>query len=88
MIKNKNTHLPEYSELVQHLTWERKRLGLSQTEVAKAVGMSQSDISKIENQERRMDVHEFRCLLAAYHIHDNPRLGRLVRNFLGAGDAN
>lgn len=86
MNKSKSTYSPEYSELIDLLTRERKRLGLSQAEVAPAIGMSQSDVSKIENQERRIDVYEFRRLLSAYRIQDNPRLKGLVRDFFGIGN--
>lgn len=83
MNKSKSIYSPEYSDLIELLTRERRRLGLSQAEVGESVGMSQSDISKIENQDRRIDVYEFRKLLTAYRIQDNPRLKRYVRDFFG-----
>lgn len=83
MSKSKTIHSPDYSALIDILNRERKRLGLSQSEVAEAIGMSQSDISKIENQERRIDIYEFRNLLSAYRIENNPRLKEVVLDFLG-----
>ncbi len=83
MSKNKSIHSSEYCELIELITSERKRLGLSQAEVAKYIGMSQSDISKIENQERRMDVFEFKRVLFAYRVNENMHLKRLVLNYLG-----
>ncbi|MDQ5911680.1 MAG: hypothetical protein QG599_3778 [Pseudomonadota bacterium] len=83
MNKNKSIYSPEYADLVELLTRERRRLGLSQAEVGESMGMSQSDVSKIENQDRRIDVYEFRKLLAAYRVQDNPRLKRYVQDFFG-----
>ena len=59
----KTIHSNEYSRLVEMLTSERKRLGLSQSEVAIAIDLTQSDVSKLENQERRMDVLEFKRII-------------------------
>ena len=86
MNKNKSIHSPEYSDLIQWLTRERNRLGLSQAEVAESLGMSQSDISKIENQERRIDVLEFKRLLLIYRISDNPKLKHYIQDFFGVVD--
>jgi transcriptional regulator with XRE-family HTH domain len=83
MSKSKSIHSSEYSELIESLTRERKRLGLSQADVARAIGMSQSDVSKIENQERRVDVLEFKKMVQAYRIHSNPHLKKVVFTFLG-----
>ncbi|HOW76884.1 MAG TPA: helix-turn-helix transcriptional regulator [Candidatus Competibacteraceae bacterium] len=83
MNKSKSIYSPEYSDLIKRLTRERRQLGLSQVEVGESIGMSQSDVSKIENQDRRIDVYEFRKLLTAYRIQDNPRLKRYVRDFFG-----
>jgi transcriptional regulator with XRE-family HTH domain len=86
MNKSKSIHSPEYSDLIETLTRERKRLGLSQAEVGQMIGMSQSDISKIENQERRIDVLEFKHLLFAYRVNDNQKIRRYVRDFFGVGN--
>ena len=83
MSKSKSIYLSEYSVLIERLTRERRRLGLSQAEVGKSIGMSQSDISKIETQDRRIDVYEFRKLLTTYRIQDNPRLKQDIRDFFG-----
>lgn len=37
----------------------RKEAGLTQMEVAQAMGWPQSDLSRVENGERRLDVVEF-----------------------------
>jgi transcriptional regulator with XRE-family HTH domain len=86
MNKSKSIHSPEYANLIETLTCERKRLGLSQTEVGQLIGMSQSDISKIENQERRVDVLEFKCLLLAYRVSENQKLRRYIQGFFEVGN--
>lgn len=83
MDNKKSIHSPEYSELIQWITQERKRLGLSQAEVGKALGMSQSDISKIENQERRIDILEFKNLILIYRVSDNFKLKNYIKNYFG-----
>lgn len=85
MNKIKSIHTLEYSDLIEWLTSERKRLGLSQAEVGESIGMAQSDISKMETQERRMDVLEFKRILQVYRISDNPKLRRYVQEFFGIG---
>lgn len=85
MNKCKSIYSPEYSELIERLTSERKRLGLSQSEVASQLNMSQSDVSKIENQERRIDVLEFKRILMVYRVHENSQLRRYVQEFFGIG---
>lgn len=82
MNKTKTIHNQEYSNLIDMLGQERKRLGLSQTEVARRLNMTQSDISKIESDERRLDVLEFKALLKVYRIGENLKLKELVTRFL------
>lgn len=83
MKRNKTIHNDLYTQLIEALSQERKRLGLSQTEVAQCLKMRQSEISKVESFERRLDILEFRDLLKVYRIQDNAHLMRLVCKFLG-----
>jgi transcriptional regulator with XRE-family HTH domain len=53
-------HRDEYQILVKRLRAERLKAGLSQTEVARHLGKSQSYVTKIEISERRMDVVQLR----------------------------
>ena len=85
MKKEKTIHAERYSRLIDELCAERKRLGLSQDEVANALGLSQSDISKIETRERRLDVFEFSRILHIYRVNENAKLKRLVSEFFGLG---
>lgn len=81
MKRNKTIHHNKYSDLIKKLYQERKRLGLSQSEVANSLKMTQSEISKIETCERRIDIFEFKELLFVYRIHDNLKLKKLVMEF-------
>lgn len=56
-------HDHRYRCLVQLLTKLRKEASLSQSELAIFLGLSQSDISKIESFERRLDALELFELL-------------------------
>lgn len=83
MKKDKSIHNPLYQSLIESLANERKRLNISQSELAIIVGLNQSDVSKIELLERRLDVLEFASILNVYRIHENKKLSELVVDFLG-----
>lgn len=72
-----------YRKLVNELTQERIRLNISQGELATQVGLNQSDVSKIEKFERRLDVLEFSMILKALRIKENVRLQNIVKDFTG-----
>ncbi len=59
-------HSNRYRELVARLTTTRKRAGLTQVEVARALGKLQSFVSKIEQCERRLDPIELLDLVELY----------------------
>jgi transcriptional regulator with XRE-family HTH domain len=82
MKRSKTIHNEQYCNLIEGLCQERKRLGISQTEVADFLQMRQSEISKIETLERRIDVFEFKQLLKIYRINDNLKLKKLIMDFL------
>ena len=81
MSKSKTIYSPEYIELIDILASERKRLDLSQAEVAEQLGLRQTDISKIENKERRLDVLELKKLLKIYRVSKNSKLRIAIENF-------
>lgn len=72
-----------YQKLVNELMQERIRLNISQGELATRIGLNQSDVSKIEKFERRLDVLEFSMILKALRIHENVRLQMIVKDFTG-----
>lgn len=80
---SKTIHDSVYRRLVNELTQERIRLNISQGELASAVGLNQSDISKIEKLERRLDVLEFALILKALRVKENVRLQNIVKDFTG-----
>lgn len=54
----KSSHSPEYAKFLEMLKAAREQAGLTQVELAKRLRMTQSDISKCERGERRLDVVE------------------------------
>jgi len=83
MGKEKSIFDETYRALVQELAQERLRLNISQGDLATSIGLHQSDISKIEKLERRLDVLEFARILEVFRISENRRLDSLVKAFLG-----
>ncbi|PHS69511.1 MAG: hypothetical protein COB23_06045 [Methylophaga sp.] len=81
MIKPKSIYDPLYNSFIKRLVQERKRLNLSQVEVADRLQMTQSDVSKIENNERRLDILELKNLLAIYQLNENIELKKALKNF-------
>lgn len=55
----KSFHTQEYADLIQGLIEARKSAGLTQQDVADALGKPQSYVAKIEGCERRLDIAEF-----------------------------
>lgn len=85
-MSKKTIHAKEYAQIIGVLTSERKRLGLSQVEVATALNMSQSDVSKFETQERRLDILEFKRLIDLYRVGENAKLCSQIKSFFGLSD--
>jgi transcriptional regulator with XRE-family HTH domain len=83
MKRSKTIHHAKYCAIIDALKAERQRLGLSQKDVADALGVTQSEISKIETYERRVDVWEFKNLLALYRAPSNETLRRSMIAYLG-----
>lgn len=61
----KSIHTHEYGVAVGLIREFRERVGLTQVELAVAVGKKQTFISKVERGETRLDVIQLRTLLAA-----------------------
>ncbi len=55
----KSFHTQEYADLIEGLIEARKSAGLTQQDVADALGKPQSYVAKIEGCERRLDIAEF-----------------------------
>lgn len=56
--KHRSIHDPRYQSLIEELVKLRKGKGVSQKELAKHLHVLQSDISKIEQCQRRIDLIE------------------------------
>lgn len=82
MSRTKTIYNKEYCSFIQCLCDERKRLGLSQLEVANRLGMTHSEISKIEAAERRVDIFELKKILKVYRVQHNERLKNIIIDFL------
>lgn len=82
-IMSKTIHDNLYQRLINELAQERIRLNISQGELAAQIGLNQSDVSKIEKFERRLDVLEFSMILKALRINENVRLQMIVKDFTG-----
>ncbi len=87
MIKTKTIYDKLYQSLINELTKERIRLSISQSELAVNIGLNQSDISKIEKFEKRLDVLEFSLILKELRINENIRLQRIVNDFTGVPES-
>ncbi|MCR6625346.1 MAG: helix-turn-helix domain-containing protein [Pseudoxanthomonas sp.] len=62
---SKTIYRAEYRELIERLRGRREKIGLSQSEVARALGWPQQRLSAIEAGARRLDVMEFFELTSA-----------------------
>ena len=61
-------HSPRYRQFLERLRAARLAAGLTQAQVASALGKPQSFMSKSENGERRVDAVEFADLAAIYRV--------------------
>ena len=63
-------HDPRYRKLIASLVKTRKRIGITQLEIADALELGQPDISKVERFERRLDILEFLGWLKVFSSKD------------------
>ncbi|MFO0893022.1 MAG: helix-turn-helix transcriptional regulator [Isosphaeraceae bacterium] len=73
----KSIYTREYKVLLRLLREARERAGVTQVELARRLGQTQSFVSKIEVGDRRLDLVQLRTVLAALDV----RLGSFVRRF-------
>lgn len=64
----KSIHSAQYALFLKVFRQTRRRAGLTQVELAKRVGETQSFISKCERGERRIDVVELRAFCRAFGV--------------------
>ena len=65
---SQSVHSPQYRRFLRLLVKTRESCGLTQVEVAHAIGRPQSFVSKAESGERRLDVVELLQLLSAMGV--------------------
>ena len=61
---DKTIYTREYTVLLRLLVERRQRSGLTQSELAKKLGLTQSTVSKFERGDRRLDVIQLRTICA------------------------
>ena len=64
----KSVFSKDYKRFLTQLRAARERAGLTQEEVARRLGQTQSWVSKCERGERRIDVLELRAFCRAFEV--------------------
>lgn len=71
----KSIYTREYAVVLRLVREAREHAGLTQVEVAKRLGQSQSFVSKMERGDRRIDIVQLRAICRLY----GSTLGQFVR---------
>lgn len=71
---------PEYTQLRRQLARAREEKGLTQADLAAALGRTQSFVSKYELGERRLDVIDFLLVCQQLQIDAADLISRLERD--------
>ena len=64
----KSIYTREYDAFLRLLRQAREEAGLTQVELAAALGKSQSFVSKVERGETRLDIVQLRTVLTALEV--------------------
>jgi transcriptional regulator with XRE-family HTH domain len=80
---SKSIHSAEHIALRQLLIGARKKVGLTQAEVAGRLGRPQSFVAKYEGGERRLDVLEFVTVVRALEADPVRMLRQLLKQAAG-----
>jgi transcriptional regulator with XRE-family HTH domain len=75
----KSIHSARYAVFLKILKEARERAGLTQVEVAKRLGETQTFVSKCERGERRIDVMELRMFCQVFGISLKQFVGALEK---------
>ena len=79
----KSIYDPRYKQLIRFLAEARRQSGISQAKIADTLSLSQSDISKIETCERRIDFIEVIDWTTALGLAPEEYLPRLLKEING-----
>lgn len=71
-------HDSRYQSAIYTLIKARKAANLSQALLAKRIGLTQPDVSKIERLERRLDITEFLDMLYIITGNDNAKIDLIL----------
>ena len=77
---NRDKFGEDYQALLALLVAERRRRGLTQWDLARAVGTDQSQVSKLERRERRLDIIDFVRYCRAMGIEPGTRLDDALKS--------
>jgi DNA-binding XRE family transcriptional regulator len=58
-VARRDTYGPVYRAIIEKLVSARRAAGMTQTDLGQALGTDQSQISKIERAERRLDIVDY-----------------------------
>lgn len=75
----------EYEAIVATLIEARTQAGLSQRQLARRLGRSQSHVCMIERRQRRMEIVEFCNIAAALRLEPEALFARVLRRIREAG---
>ena len=64
----KSIYTREYAASLRLIKEFREKSGVTQVELAKMLGLTQSLVSKIERGERRLDIIELRTILKCFGV--------------------
>ncbi|GAB2986955.1 helix-turn-helix domain-containing protein [Amycolatopsis acidiphila] len=77
----KSIYSAEYQQVCELLRQLRREAGLTQAQVAEALGVPQSFVSKYESGQRRLDVVELRHVATVLRVSVPAFLSRLSRTW-------
>jgi transcriptional regulator with XRE-family HTH domain len=67
-VARRDTYGREYRAIIEILVQARHKAGLTQIDLAVALGITQSEVSKIERSERRLDIIDYLRICRALNI--------------------
>lgn len=76
----------EYRAIIETLQRRRKAAGMTQWDLALAVGTDQSQISKLERSERRLDIVDYVRICRAIGIDPGGPLRSIVHKPIKSGE--
>jgi len=82
----KSIHSTQYALFLQVLRTTRERAGLTQVQLARKIGETQTFVSKCERGERRIDVVELRTICQAFGLTLKEFVAALERAIRRKGD--